>query len=188
MSRFHALFSLGGMLGAGAGGLVAGAQIGPLPHFAVAAIIFLFATLAISPLFLHNAPPIRGAAHRLPLRQIPPILLALSAIGFFILLTEGAMADWTGLYLRQILGAGPALAAAGYAVFSSAMALFRLMGDFITARFDGKDCACGKSDRGTRSGLGNLHANCYLGVAWIFCRRRRAVGHHSTGLRFRWTG
>lgn len=163
MSRFHALFSLGGMLGAGAGGLVAGAQIGPLPHFTGAAIIFLFATLATSPLFLHSAPTIRGAAHRLPLRQIPPILLALSAIGFFILLTEGAMADWTGLYLRQILGAGPALAAAGYAVFSSAMALFRLMGDFITARLGpAKTVRAGS----LTAGLGLIWAICMPTAIW----------------------
>jgi MFS family permease len=134
MSRFHALFSLGGMLGAGTGGLVANAQIGARVHFAAASLILLLATLAISPFFLHTAPPSRGTAHRLPIRQIPPILLALSAIAFFILLTEGAMADWTALYLRQVLAASPGLAAAGYAVFSAAMALFRLMGDVITLR------------------------------------------------------
>jgi hypothetical protein len=134
MSRFHALFSLGGMLGAGAGGLVARAQISPMVHFSVASVLLLIATIAISPLFIHTAPRIIEGAHRLPIRQVPPILLALSAIAFFILLTEGAMADWTGLYLRQILNAGPGLAAAGYAVFSAAMALFRLLGDIITLR------------------------------------------------------
>lgn len=134
MSRFHALFSLGGMLGAGAGGLVARAQISPMIHFFVASSVLLIATSAISPLFIHVAPRTVQGAHRLPIRQVPPILLALSAIAFFILLTEGAMADWTGLYLRQILNAGPGLAAAGYAVFSAAMALFRLLGDIITLR------------------------------------------------------
>jgi MFS family permease len=44
------------------------------------------------------------------------------------------MADWTGVYLRQVLSAGPGTAAAGYAVFSAAMAIFRLLGDMITLR------------------------------------------------------
>jgi MFS family permease len=44
------------------------------------------------------------------------------------------MADWTAVYLRQSLQAGPGTAAAGYAVFSGTMALFRFVGDFITAR------------------------------------------------------
>jgi MFS family permease len=72
--------------------------------------------------------------HRLPFRQIPRVLLALSAIGFCILLAEGAIADWTAVYLRQILSAGPGAAAAGYSVFSGAMAGFRFLGDFITER------------------------------------------------------
>jgi MFS family permease len=44
------------------------------------------------------------------------------------------MADWTALYLKQILNADPGTAAAGYAVFSAAMAVFRFLGDIITAR------------------------------------------------------
>jgi MFS family permease len=74
-----------------------------------------------------------GSEHRLPLNKIPPVLLALSAIGFCILLSEGAMSDWTAVYLRQNQHAGPGVAAAGYAVFSASMAVFRFLGDFITA-------------------------------------------------------
>ena len=44
------------------------------------------------------------------------------------------MGDWTAVYLRQVLKAGPGTAAAGYAVFSAAMATFRLLGDYITMR------------------------------------------------------
>ena len=44
------------------------------------------------------------------------------------------MADWTAVYLQQVLRAGPGTAAAGYAVFSGAMAVFRLLGDVITTR------------------------------------------------------
>ena len=47
---------------------------------------------------------------------------------------EGAIADWTGVYLKQVLGAGAGLAPIGYAVFSAAMAIFRLTGDAITLR------------------------------------------------------
>jgi MFS family permease len=49
-------------------------------------------------------------------------------------LSEGAMADWTAVYLKQVLSAGPGVAAAGYAVFSAGMAVFRLLGDAITTR------------------------------------------------------
>ena len=73
-------------------------------------------------------------AARASFRRVPGVLIALSAIGFCIFLSEGAIADWTAVYLKQILGAGEGLAPVGYAVFSAAMAVFRLTGDAITLR------------------------------------------------------
>jgi hypothetical protein len=134
MSRFHGLFSVGGMVGAGLGGVVAARQIPPLLHFAVAAAALFVLTLFIAPQMIETHDGQLPHAHRLPLSQMPKVLFALSAIAFCILLSEGAMADWTGVYLRQILAAGPGTAAAGYAVFSAAMATFRLLGDAITLR------------------------------------------------------
>ena len=65
---------------------------------------------------------------------LPATLLVLSAIAFCIFLSEGAIADWTAVYLRQVLGATAGVAAAGYAAFSASMAVFRLSGDAIAAR------------------------------------------------------
>lgn len=45
------------------------------------------------------------------------------------------MSDWTAVYMKQVLNAGQGRAAAGYAVFSAAMAIFRFLGDIVTARF-----------------------------------------------------
>jgi MFS family permease len=134
MSRFHGMFSLGGMLGAAAGGAVAARSVAPTPHFVVSAVANALIVLAISGLLLDTHTYHAEHAHRLPLRKTPPILIALSTIGFCILLSEGAMADWTAVYLRQSLNAGPGTAAAGYAVFSAAMCIFRLLGDLVTAR------------------------------------------------------
>lgn len=44
------------------------------------------------------------------------------------------MGDWTAVYLKQVLHAGAGTAATGYAVFSASMAIFRFLGDIITAR------------------------------------------------------
>lgn len=135
MSRFHALFSVGGMAGAGVGGFVAAHNIHPFAHFVASSAVNLIAIASFSPFLLETHD------HRLPSGQprfqekkIPQVLLVLSGIGFCILLSEGAMADWTAVYLRQVLYAGPGRAAAGYSVFSAAMAIFRFLGDLITAR------------------------------------------------------
>jgi len=145
MSRFHGMFSLGGMVGAGIGGLVADWGIGPLPHFAASAVINLVAVLLASRLLLDTQERRVPKAHRVPLNRIPRVLFALSAIGFCILLSEGAMADWTALYLKQVLNAGAGTAAAGYAVFSAAMAIFRFLGDLITARLGPMRTVCSGS-------------------------------------------
>lgn len=134
MSRFHGMFSLGAMAGAGIGGLAGAHGLAPLPHFAVSGILNLLAIIAVCSLLLQTHPDILKQDHRLPLNRIPPVLVALSAIGFCILLSEGAMADWTAVYMKQALNAGQGRAAAGYAVFSAAMAIFRFLGDLITER------------------------------------------------------
>ena len=134
MSRFHGMFSLGGMAGAGVGGLVASRGTDPLAHFSVAALVCFVAILMISRLLIESHQATSESGHRLPLNKIPKVLFALSAIGFCVLLAEGAIGDWTAVYLKQVLGAGAGRAAAGYAVFSASMAVFRFLGDMITAR------------------------------------------------------
>jgi Major Facilitator Superfamily len=134
MSRFHGMFSLGAMVGAGIGGIIAARGTGPLPHFALSSVVYIGAVSLVGSSLLHSHVEITPGAHRLPLTKIPPVLLALSAIGFCILLAEGAMADWTAVYLKQVLNAGQGTAAAGYSVFSASMAIFRFLGDWITLR------------------------------------------------------
>ncbi|MFL6446450.1 MAG: MFS transporter [Bryobacteraceae bacterium] len=134
MSRFHGMFSLGAMAGAGIGGAVAARGAPLLLHFAISGAVNLLAVLLVAPWLVKDLHGTVERQHRLPLNKIPKVLLAISAIGFCILLAEGAMADWTAVYLRQVLGAGQGTAAAGYSVFSGSMAGFRFLGDFITER------------------------------------------------------
>lgn len=135
MSRFHAMFSLGGIAGASAGGLIASRGTLPLPHFAGGAVLFMFLAIVGPKLMADTrASAIGGQQAHARIRRIPPSLVVLSAIGFCIFLSEGAIADWTGVYLKQILGASEGLAPAGYAVFSAAMAIFRFVGDAIILR------------------------------------------------------
>ncbi len=137
ISRFHAMFSIGGIAGASAGAFLAGRGVPPSAHLSWAAVLFLTFALAATPLLADTHARSTAASQRpggRGLRRLPVALFALSAIGFCIFLSEGAIADWTGVYLKQVLGAGAGLAPIGYAVFSAAMAIFRLTGDAITLR------------------------------------------------------
>jgi MFS family permease len=133
ISRFHSMFSIGGIAGAGLGAVIAGRGVSATLHLVVAAAAILAITLVATRQLVETR---NGASHaaRASFRRVPGVLLALSAIGFCIFLSEGAIADWTAVYLKQILGAGEGLAPVGYAVFSAAMSVFRLTGDAITLR------------------------------------------------------
>jgi MFS family permease len=61
-------------------------------------------------------------------------LAALGVVAFCVLMGEGAVSDWSAIYLKRIVDTGPGLAAAGFAVFSLTMAFGRLCGDYLVAR------------------------------------------------------
>jgi len=61
------------------------------------------------------------------------VLFGLGVLAFFGLLAEGAMADWSAVYLRDTLETTPAVAAAGFAAFSLAMAAGRFRGDRLVS-------------------------------------------------------
>jgi MFS family permease len=135
MSRFHAMFSIGGMIGASLGGIVAAHEVAPRFHLAIASVIFLVAGAATGPMLLEAHDNAGERTRGFSMTRIPAVLIALTAIGFCMFLSEGAMADWTAVYLKQVLNAGSGISAAGYAVFSAGMAIFRLLGDAVTKRF-----------------------------------------------------
>ena len=135
ISRFHAMFSAGGIVGAAGGAWMAARGVPVLPHLAVGGIGF--AAIAMVGRQLMVDPGSTAKKAHVPLKTLfhpSASLLALSAIGFCIFLSEGAMADWTAVYLKQVLHASIGLAPLGYALFSAAMAIFRFQGDAITAR------------------------------------------------------
>jgi len=133
MSSFHAGFSFGGLIGAALGGIAAGRGLAPLSHLGLVALVGLaLMTLATRPLLLPDAGERSvGSAFALPTRGLA--LLGLLTCG--AMLGEGAMADWSGIYLRDARAADPATAAYGYAAFSLCMAIGRLGGDWLVGRF-----------------------------------------------------
>jgi fucose permease len=132
MSTFHGVFSVGGLLGASSAGLIAGAGVSPFPHLlAVALILLILVAVANRPLL-----DVRAATEGVPVFAIPPRpLLGLGLLSFCVLFGEGAVADWSAVYLENVLGATPAIAATGYAASSLAMAAMRFAGDALTVQF-----------------------------------------------------
>jgi fucose permease len=60
--------------------------------------------------------------------------LTLGILALLGLMAEGAMADWSAVYLHDTLGSSPSVAAVGFAAFSLAMAAGRFTGDALVGR------------------------------------------------------
>lgn len=139
MSSFHALWSIGGLLGAAAGGVLAAHGVKPITHFLLmalalgAALPLVFSRLLQVPEERFADPANRAATPGFSLPS--PAILALGMVALCVMLGEGAMADWSAVYLRNNIGTTESVAAAGYATFSIAMAIGRLSGDRLTDRF-----------------------------------------------------
>ncbi|MBU6533391.1 MFS transporter [Streptomyces mayonensis] len=140
MPSFHAAFSLGGMVGAGLGGLVAG-SLSPTRHLLALTVTGLLVTLVAGRALLRIepvAPPApaveeEGAARR-PDRRTRRLVVTFGLIALCTAYGEGAMADWGALHLEQDLDASPGLAAAGYSCFALAMTVGRLTGTTLLER------------------------------------------------------
>jgi MFS family permease len=133
MSSFHALFSLGALIGTLFGAALLAAQFTPLAHVLIGAIPF-----SIAGCFMHCAlieekkqDHPHGFFVSFPSGKLVP--LAIMAFVFF--LTEGAIFDWSGVFLRTQLGVDLSAAGIGYAAFSLLMASIRFCGDFWVERF-----------------------------------------------------
>jgi MFS family permease len=143
LSWFHGLFSLGTVAGAAVGAGAAALGTPPDHQFLAVGGGGLLLALALGPATPAHGPssayhkqrdeqhtPVGGAA---PLVWRP--LLPLGLMAFCVLLTEGAVADWTAVLLTDAAGASPGAAASGYLAFTTAMAAGRLAGDRVTAGF-----------------------------------------------------
>jgi MFS family permease len=141
MPGFHAAYSLGGMLGAGLGGLVAG-HLSPSRHLFAIAVVGLLVTGVAGRALLREAAPVpperaRGdaSAERRPAdTHARGLVLVFGLIALCTAYGEGALADWGALHLEQDLDARPGAAALGYSCFALAMTIGRLSGTALLER------------------------------------------------------
>ncbi|MDW4496726.1 MFS transporter [Sulfitobacter sp. D35] len=130
MSTFHAMFSLGAGIGALSGYLAALGDMSVAMHFTLASVGLAVVTawMTARP-WAGRATPHSGAVFALPRKS----LLIVGLVAFATCVGEGAMADWSAVYLDTVLETTKAQAALGYAVFSVAMVAVRLSGSFLIA-------------------------------------------------------
>ncbi|QJW92436.1 MFS transporter [Spirosoma taeanense] len=156
MSSLHGLFSVGGLLGSlGLGFLI---KMGLNPLYAIMGIAALMILITLTQYrYLFSAEVERQVMVRFSTRDEKPTeskqrfkwmhgsVVFLGIMCFAVFLAEGAILDWSAVFLRDIKGIDATLAGAGYAAFSVAMAIMRLVGDKLVARLTGKMVVVGGS-------------------------------------------
>ena len=139
MSGMHAFWSLGGFVGAGLYGVWVGILgLTAFQSTAIAAGIVLALTVG----FGRNLIPYGGGGGSLI--AIPRgIVVFVGITAFIAFLSEGAVMDWSGVYLTVVRGMDLALAGVGFSVFSAAMLTMRFLGDRVVQRIGQRPVAVG---------------------------------------------
>jgi len=147
MSSLHGLFSVGGLLGSLGLGFLMKLGLNPITAAIFIAILlliivywsyqFLFdANLEKEIIKKYSGESDSKISNKVSWLKGSVIFLGLMC--FIVFLSEGAMLDWSAVFLRDNKGINPELAGIGYAAFSVAMAIMRLLGDKIVSRLNGK--------------------------------------------------
>ena len=111
LNSMHGFYSVGGLAGAATGAGAAALDLGPRLHFAVVTLLGVGGMLWARRAMIADDPSAH-AAERQPVFALPP--LAMVPLGFVVAcgaIGEGAMADWSALYLRENLETNPGVAA-----------------------------------------------------------------------------
>jgi fucose permease len=136
MARFHGMWSVGALAGALIGAACVSAGVGLTAQLMVLGLVVL---VVVEPLTRRLVPDAAGpAASSAPVQGerawMTPTVAILAAVSFASFLCEGAATDWSANYLRNVVGAGPSVAALSYAAYTCAMVITRFGAPRLHAR------------------------------------------------------
>jgi fucose permease len=135
LSSFHGLWSIGAMTGAGLGGYTMKIGATTTQHFMIVAVIV---TVIAATMVFYLIRKTKPAAEQKIFAWPDETLWLLGAICFCCAICEGAMADWSSLYYKQVLNDLQRVSTSGYMVFACMMALGRLVGDGVIGKLSYK--------------------------------------------------
>jgi MFS family permease len=133
MSKLHAWGCAGGLMGAALGSVMAGMHVKPFMHYLMLAMpVSLLLKLACDSLDGDDkAEAVEAKVFCLPRGP----LIWLGALGFLGSMSEGSIADWSGVYLKDHFQVTDGFAPLALTAFSVMMLAARLCGDRMKARF-----------------------------------------------------
>ncbi|AXP04354.1 MULTISPECIES: MFS transporter [Pseudomonas] len=134
MSGFHGMFSLGGIIGAAGVSALLGLGLSPLGATLVVNAVLLVALFKAAPHLLPYGSESSGPAFAIP----HGVVLFIGILCFIVFLAEGAVLDWSAVFLTSERAVDTAYAGLGYAAFALTMTVGRLTGDSVVHRLGAK--------------------------------------------------
>ncbi|WHS58606.1 MFS transporter [Pseudomonas sp. G2-4] len=134
MSGFHGMFSLGGIIGAAGVSALLGLGLSPLEATLVVNGVLLVALFKAAPHLLPYGSESSGPAFAIP----HGVVLFIGILCFIVFLAEGAVLDWSAVFLTSERAVDTAYAGLGYAAFALTMTVGRLTGDSVVHRLGAK--------------------------------------------------
>jgi len=140
MASFHGGWSLAGLTGAAIGLLMSTLRLEPVYHFGIIGILVII-TLFLNKKYLQpdlkkEKDPALVAAKKK--NKPEKFLFLLGIVAFCGMAAEGAMADWSGLYLIDVVGTPKHIAPLGLAAYMVTMASGRFLIDRFTQKWGRK--------------------------------------------------
>lgn len=133
ISRLHGIWSIGCFSGSAITSFLLSHAVAARTIVVSAAAAVIAIVAAATPFLFTRA---EEGLHEQPTALRPHgRLLMLGLLSFVSMVAEGSIADWSGLYLRVVRGAGLGVSGYGFAVFAALMVTGRLFGDRIVAAF-----------------------------------------------------
>jgi len=150
MSGLHGIYSLGVLVGALCGAIAAHAGATPGAHFLIAAACLAGLVVAGTRWLLGQTADVATEASSGEAAQNPAalrhaarwFLLSVGLVAFCSLFAEGAVDDWSGVYLHEVQRASFGVAPLGAGACGAGMTVGRLCGDRVIARYGRTSTLC----------------------------------------------
>lgn len=140
MSTCHGMYSLGGAVSAALAAMLFAIHLPSGWQIVIVASVIITVILSNKHHLLAN----RDIIHSRSGIKLPSLtILGISFICMVTFMAEGCVADWSAIYLKEILHSPKELVSLGYAGFSVAMTVGRLNGDNLISKIGSKNIVIG---------------------------------------------
>lgn len=138
MASFHGGWSLAGLVGGAVGLIMTSSRIAPSFHFTLVALVVIVSTAVNIKYLQPDIRPDERTGEAKTRKKPESFLFWLGTVAFCGMAAEGAMADWSGLYLKDIVKMPHHLAPLGLTVYMVTMATGRFFVDRFTQQWGRK--------------------------------------------------